>query len=739
MLPIVKQFDPLTRDQILAIRPGTWGDFELLDVLKYFETERKDRDRAMAVAELILRSPQVSDVDYGWLCLDMMGYYRWKRNLPAALRWAHVLIAHDEQHDEGRNRASNCRDLAETYLEAGDLNTGLALFTRLAQATPDDIWNYNALAFALPRAGLPHLALQILDHALALIVQSDPEQLKVQLIEQHRRTTEALASAPDRTGDLSPAVLSEFRMALLPPLSDRPVRSAAQETAPYLPPIVQLLAAGMAGDATVEAETLRGTHGQVLIPELVRLAFDEALPADGAPARAVALLRTLRDTQAAELGELSAWLDQATGDWRNELLTHHCGKVGGYTTPELEAIAADGQYSVYIRSSATESLVERAGRQPTQREQIIAFMRTLLTRPEAHTAGEETFVGFLIGDVLDLDARELYPEIQRAFAEDRVDTSVITLLGVHDRWRLAPTPVPERRKDGLYLRLRCTACDRIREHFVQDVLLDLVTLEQQTQGRPVVYDPYIMDHEIVCKCGAVDQYAMTPSAHLALLVLPNKVDDLAALLAGKKSVADLLPNPRVHSFRSSVFGQPMHPLAGLEEYRRRIAANPKDAKLYMRMGTLLRALYRYSAALEAHRQAYALNPNDAEIALTRAMSEHDFGDRATAKAMYERVLALELKGKGTWGIIRSDTWAGAAMEGLDQLKRHKPSPWALPAYDPATGKRTAATVASPTLSSQKRQFSTTRPEQPNRNGPCWREAGSGKKYKHCHMKADREG
>jgi hypothetical protein len=57
MLPIVRQFDPLTREQILALRPGTWGDFELLDALKHFETERKDRGRAMAVAELILRSP----------------------------------------------------------------------------------------------------------------------------------------------------------------------------------------------------------------------------------------------------------------------------------------------------------------------------------------------------------------------------------------------------------------------------------------------------------------------------------------------------------------------------------------------------------------------------------------------------------------------------------------------------------------------------------------------------------
>ncbi len=76
MLPIVKQFDPLTRDQILAIRPGMWGDSELLDVLKYFETEKQDRDRAMAVAELILRSPQVSDVDYGWLYVALPTYRR---------------------------------------------------------------------------------------------------------------------------------------------------------------------------------------------------------------------------------------------------------------------------------------------------------------------------------------------------------------------------------------------------------------------------------------------------------------------------------------------------------------------------------------------------------------------------------------------------------------------------------------------------------------------------------------
>ncbi|MDI6769105.1 MAG: DUF1186 domain-containing protein [Anaerolineales bacterium] len=703
---IVKQFDALTRDQILALRPGSWGDLDLLDALKHFETEKKDRDRAMAVAELILRSPQVSDVDYIMLYLDLIGYYRWKRDFPAALRWAHALIAFGEQHEDDLNRSSHVRELAETYLQAGDLDTGLALFTHLARANPGDIWNYNSLGcFALPWAGLPRLALEVLDYALALVAKNDPERLKKQLTDQRRKIEEKLSSTPDRTGDVSPDVLAEFRAALLPPALPRRERSTRHEyAAPYLPPITRLLDAGPAGDATLEAEIL--AQGKVLIPELIRLAFDEQLPADGAPAHAVRLLRQLRDAQAAELGELSAWLDRANGDWRNELLTRRYAKIGGFTTSELEAIVADAQSDTFTRISALEGLAERVERLPALRERVVAFMRAMLTRPEADTAGEETIVGYLIGDALDLDARELYPEIERAFMEDRVDTSIISPLNVQHHWGQLPAPEPKRRRDGMYLRLRCTACDRVRQHFVQNVLLDLNTLEQQEKGQPVDYCPYIMDHEIVCpKCGAVDRYDMTPGAHTAMLVLANKMDDLVALFAGKKSAADLSPNPRVHPFRSSVFKQPMHPLAGLEEYRRRIAANPKDAKLYMRMGTLLRALYRHSAALEAHRHAYALDPNDAEIALVRGLCEHDFGDHAAAKEMYERVLTLELKGKAPWGIVRSDTFAGAAREGLDLLRTNQPSDWALPAYDPATGRKTMATMETqaPAGPSRKRR------------------------------------
>lgn len=673
----------MTRHQILSLRPGTWGDKDLMEAVKYFESEKKDRDRAMALTELILCSPQMADLDYSMLFLKIIGYYRWKEEFPAALRWAYMQITFDEQHENGLNRDNHVRDLAEIYLEAGDLNTGLALFTRLAQASPGDIWNYNTLGLILPRVGLPRLAKEILDHALALTSQNDPEKLKVQLTKLRQK----IEDTPDRSAEISPDVLADFRAGLLrPPPSKKKIPSKYIKSAPYQPPLTRMLKPDFSGDATLEAEILK--QGKVLIPELIRMAFDEELDTGGAPTYAIKLLRQLRDAQPAELIGLSPWLDQASGDWRNEFLTRSFAKIGGYTTSELEIIVADGQADTTTRTLALETLSDRVKRLRTLRRRFTDFIRRLLTRPEADTAGEETVVGFLISDALNLNLRKLYPEITRAFLEDRVDTKVVTPLEVQHHWGLLPMPWPERRYDGMYLRLRCTACNRIREHFVQNIILELNTREKGEDENPTAHDPYIMDHEIVCpKCGAVDHYAMTPMAHLTLFVTANKPGNLADLLTGTKMPSDFPLNPRVHPFRATVFGQPMHPLAGLEEYRRRIKANPLDAKLYMRMGTLLRTLYRNSAALEAHRQAYALNPNDAEIALVLGFNEHDFGDQSTAEKMYERVLELELKGKGIGGIASSHTYAGAAAEGLDLLKRHQPSAWALPAYEIETGKK----------------------------------------------------
>jgi hypothetical protein len=125
-----------------------------------------------------------------------------------------------------------------------------------------------------------------------------------------------------------------------------------------------------------------------------------------------------------------------------------------------------------------------------------------------------------------------------------------------------------------------------------------------------------------------------------------------------------------------VFGVPMHPLDGLDRYRELIAANPREAINYIRMGNLLRTLYRPSQALDAFRAGYALGVDDPELVTSVAMGEHDFGDRVTAKSLYERVIALTSTKCQT--VPRMNDLFCSAKEGLKSLVKGKGSSWELP-------------------------------------------------------------
>lgn len=672
----VEYFKSRTPSQILAEKAGKWSDSVLLDVLQYF-SEEGQQDQETAVMELILLSPENGDmVWYPELYTNLAEYYHWKEDFPAALRWSLAALAYDEQHYPGLNRDNNYRDLAESYLYAGDFDTGLAILTRRLQIAPGDIWTHNILGMALPDVGLDDLAVEVLDRALALTAQEDPENIREQLEELHQ---EALDNVNDNDfesylDEIDPDVLSEFRAALQLPVPEDQDEDAPE---PYLPPLDRLLDLGSEQDKSLYDEIL--AQDKVLAPDLIRMAFDENLWDTAVPTHAVALLRELR-TRTPELDSLAPWLERADGNWPAELLTKWMGKIGGHTTPELETIAADTGCHLYVRTFATNALVERAEKCPDQRDRIIGLFRVLLTRPEAFEAAEETFIGFLVSDITDLEAKELYDEIKRAYDEDRVDSTIIDLPYVHQKWDLKPLPQPEWRSDGLNLLLHCTNCHRERYHFVQHVLVDLNTLEKQTRGLPVKYDAHIMDREIICpKCQAVDQYELTPQANLRLYMPNADVDDITAMLTGGKPKQQE-PNPFMTSFKAYAFGRPMHPLVALEEYRQKIAARPNDALLHMRLGNMLRTLRREAQSLAAFRQAYELAPEHAEICLTRGMAEHDYGDRDVAKTMYEEVLRLISPVQ----MLRQDEQAGmafAAAEGLKNLKRGKTSPHQSPVHD----------------------------------------------------------
>ena len=108
-----------------------YGDYELLSVCEYFDNVN-DRGREMAVYELILRSPEVSEmVAYEQLYFDVVNYYRWEKQYLNAVQWCYALIAFSEQHDGGMDRVNHRLDLADIFLDKGEFDLGLKLYTQL--------------------------------------------------------------------------------------------------------------------------------------------------------------------------------------------------------------------------------------------------------------------------------------------------------------------------------------------------------------------------------------------------------------------------------------------------------------------------------------------------------------------------------------------------------------------------------------------------------------------------------
>jgi tetratricopeptide (TPR) repeat protein len=665
----IDYFAGLTAEQINNERLGKWGDYELLSVWQHFVKER-DRERETAVLELILHSPEHSEmVDYGELYYDLAQNYHLEKEYTKALGWLYAAIAYDEQHEPSSHGRIYWRNsLAEIYIYAHEFNTGLTIFAQNLHARPDKLDTYNIAAYILADIGLSDLTLELLERAFAVAAIVEDEEYNSQW-EDLRTETESEAQKEENVlSEVDADVLSSFRAALTLPI---PTDLDEDAPLPLLPPIDQLATADSL-TPTLTNEVL--AQSKVLVPELIRLAFSD--PDTPGPTLAITLLRQLRDEDTAVFAELSPWLDRADNNWQDNL-SQSIGKIGGFTTAELKDIAADPTYDTFVRTSATEALRERRDQNSELHDEIVLFFRQILNRSAAHDlATEEEFIGFLISDVLDADLRELYPDIKRAFVEDRVDPSVVGLREVEEEWELPFTEPPRQipRKDGLNLLLRCSVCDRKRFHFSRHVLVDTITLEKQQEGEPIEFDAHILDHEIICpKCGSADQYRLTHQAHIALLGQQSP-ETLLAMFSGQKP-DKIERNPRVHYKGAHALGGPMHPLKAVQRYQQLIAAQPNKADLYVRLGGIFLFIMRFDQGLAHLRQGYQLDPDDIEAVMRLAMAEHDFGDRQQAKELYQRVFQLARQDIFSTEMMEI---AATARDGLKALERGEYSPMDIP-------------------------------------------------------------
>ncbi|MEO7403519.1 MAG: hypothetical protein ABIU95_07600 [Burkholderiales bacterium] len=132
--------------------------------------------------------------------------------------------------------------------------------------------------------------------------------------------------------------------------------------------------------------------------------------------RAVDAVQPLLDVQD-ELDEL----DELEDDWYLEEFHHVFGLIGPPAIEPLAAFLADESHNEFPRVKAANGLYEIVRRFPETREPIVAILTAELAR---HQIDLGALNGFLVSDLLKLEAIESAETIERAFAANAIDPRV---------------------------------------------------------------------------------------------------------------------------------------------------------------------------------------------------------------------------------------------------------------------------------------------------------------------------
>jgi len=195
----------------------------------------------------------------------------------------------------------------------------------------------------------------------------------------------------------------------------------------YLDPVAKLL---KLGEIDVFAKWRNYAElgiGPEHIPELIRMATDADLNffasterGAWAPAHAWRTLGQLRaEAASAPLVALLAKLEE--DDWIWEELPDIMSMLGPAAIPHLAAFLTDSTHDLNARIAASRSLQRNGNEYETSRA---ACVQALAAQLEKAAKTDPELNGFIVADLLDLNAVETAPLIERAFAVGRVDESI---------------------------------------------------------------------------------------------------------------------------------------------------------------------------------------------------------------------------------------------------------------------------------------------------------------------------
>ena len=192
--------------------------------------------------------------------------------------------------------------------------------------------------------------------------------------------------------------------------------------------------------------------GSEHIPDLIRMVLDDDLywaNSDSlevwAPVHAWRVLGQLQAEAAVEplLTRLDL-VDDDDNDWVSEELPQVFAMIGAAAIAPLHAFLVDPTHDTWACVAAAESLGEIGKAHPEARTACVAALTEVL---EEFEDNDRTVNAFIISNLLDLKAVQTAQLMERAFAADAVDLSVMgdwEEVQIQMGWKIArETPIPE--------------------------------------------------------------------------------------------------------------------------------------------------------------------------------------------------------------------------------------------------------------------------------------------------------
>jgi Protein of unknown function (DUF1186) len=196
----------------------------------------------------------------------------------------------------------------------------------------------------------------------------------------------------------------------------------------YSSPVSELLTVGDCRDFREWPNYLDLGLSSEHVPELIEMATDQELNwADSeslevwAPVHAWRALGQLRAVAAIE-PLLQLFRELEDSDWASDELPEVYGMIGREAIPALARYLDDASHGLWPRVTAAFSLERIAAADPSARDECVTVLSRQLERFKRNNP---TLNGLLISYLVDLRAVEAAPLMERAFAADRVDLSIL--------------------------------------------------------------------------------------------------------------------------------------------------------------------------------------------------------------------------------------------------------------------------------------------------------------------------